>query len=64
MTPAQQPRQSARSAQKPGTVSHQAQQRVDERVKAIMANRDDANSPEDQAVSARRLLRPRVKNSS
>ena len=63
MAPDQQPRR-AHPAQKPGTVSHQAQQRVDERVKAIMANRDDADSPEDQAVSARRLLRPRVKNSS
>ena len=63
MAPDQQPRR-AHSAQKAGTVSHQAQQRVDERVKAIMANRDDADSPEDQAVSARRLLRPRVKSSS
>ena len=65
MTPAQVPRRSARSTQKPGTVSHQAQARVDERVRAIMADRDDAersDSPADQAASARRFLRPRVKS--
>ena len=63
MTSAHEPRRSARSPDKPGTTSHQAQVRVDERVKAIMADRD-ANSPEDKAVSARRFLRRGVKSSS
>jgi hypothetical protein len=65
MTLAQEPRRSARSAQKPGTVSHQAQTRVDERVREIMAGRDDAESSDsraDQALSARRFLRRRVKS--
>ena len=64
MTSAKEPTKRARAPQKPGTVSHQAQQRVDERVKAIMAERDDAGSAQDLAGSARRFLRRRVKSSS
>jgi hypothetical protein len=65
MTPAKQPRRSARAAQKLGNVSQQAQARVDERVRAIMARRDDAESsasPVDPAESARRFLRRRAKS--
>ena len=63
MTPDQAPRRSARAPQKPGTVSRQAQHRVDERVQEIMATRDDAasaDSPTDHALSARRFLRRRA----
>ncbi len=65
MTPPRETRRSARSPDKPGTVSHQAQVRVDERVRAIMADRDDAESSDsraDQGRSARRFLRRRVKS--
>ena len=67
MTPAREPRKSARSPQKPGTVSRQAQHRVDERVQEIMANRGEAesgDSPTEQAASARRFLRRRSKSRS
>ena len=64
MTADHTPRRSARAPQKPGTVSREAQDRVDERVQEIMASRDDAPSPTEHAVSARRFLRRRVNNPS
>jgi hypothetical protein len=56
-------RKRARSKHPPGSVSRQAQQRVDERVMDIMARRDAAaqrrDSHSDQPFPARRLVSSR-----
>jgi hypothetical protein len=57
MTPGQERRKHARSAQTAGYVSRYAQQRVDKRVIEIMSRRDAAerhDSSLDQALPARR----------
>ena len=64
MASGQERRKRARFGRRVGEVSRYAQQRVDKRVKEIMARRDAAersDSPSDQALPAGRFLRRRAR---